>query len=218
MAAGYALGVVYSWDADRRRKFLLSLGLTATALFIAVRATNIYGDPSPWTNKTDFVETQKAQVASGQAPPGRTVAEPQLSDAAFSFLSFLNTTKYPPSLLFLLMTVGPGLIVLALSDKIGGTPFWQKIPIVFGGVPMFYYILQWIWAHGFAVVLSLAAGKDVGYYFNALSPDMKLPEDNGFSLPVVYLVWIAGLIVTYPLCYWYGNLKRRKKYWILSYL
>lgn len=218
MAAGYALGVVYSWDPERRKKFLLWLGILATLLFVAVRATNIYGDPSPWTNKTEFVEAQKAQAASAQAPPGRTVEEPQLSDGAFSILSFLNTTKYPPSLLFLLMTIGPGLIVLALADGISGQRVWQKIPIVFGRVPMFYYILQWIWAHGFAVLLSVIAGKDISYYFNALSPDMKLPEDNGFSLPIVYLVWIAGLVVIYPLCYWYGNLKQRNKHWLLSYL
>jgi uncharacterized membrane protein len=213
MAAGYALGVVYGWDTARRKRLLLTLGIVATVLFVAVRATNLYGDRNLWTSKTEFVERQNALPT-----PIVPSSEPSLSEPGFSILSFLNTTKYPPSLLFLLMTLGPGLIVLALSDGISGKPFWQKIPIVFGAVPMFYYILQWIWAHGFALILSLIAGKDVGYYFNALSPDLKLPEDNGFSLPVVYLVWFAGLVATYPLCYWYGNLKRRRKYWLLSYL
>jgi uncharacterized membrane protein len=218
MAAGYALGVVYSWDAERRRKFLLYLGLAATTLFIAVRASNLYGEPSLWTNEAEFVAAQKARAESGQAPPGQTVEQPQLSEPAFSVLSFLNTTKYPPSLLYLLMTIGPGLIILSLADGIGGEPLWQKIPIIFGRVPMFFYILQWMWAHGAAVLLSLIAGKDVGYYFNALAPDMVVPPENGFSLPVVYVMWILGLAVIFPLCYWYGNYKRRNKHWLLSYL
>jgi uncharacterized membrane protein len=218
MAAGYALGVVYSWDAARRKSLLLTLGIIATVLFVAVRASNYYGDPVRWSTEDAFVEFQKARVESGPQPPGRTFQQPEMTEPAFSIVSFLNTTKYPPSLIFLLMTLGPGLIVLGLADDVSGEPFWQRIPIVFGRVPMFYYLLQWAWAHGFAVLLSLLAGKEIGYYFNALSPDLKLPEDNGFSLPVVYLVWILGLVAIYPLCYWYGNLKRRKKHWLLSYL
>jgi len=218
MAAGYALGVVYEWDADRRRKLLLGMGVAAIALFIAVRTTNLYGDPSQWTNQAAFTERQKAAAQSGQLPPGRATETPQLSEPAFSILSFLNTTKYPPSLLFLLMTLGPGLIILSLADGIGGEPFLQKIPIVFGGVPMFFYILQWIWAHGFGVLLSLIAGKEIGYFFNALSPQLQLPPDNGFSLPVVYFAWILGLAIIFPFCYWYGNYKRRNKHWLLSYL
>ena len=116
------------------------------------------------------------------------------------------------------MTLGPGLIILSLADGIGGEPFLQKIPIVFGGVPMFFYILQWIWAHGFGVLLSLIAGKEIGYFFNALSPQLQLPPDNGFSLPVVYFAWILGLAIIFPFCYWYGNYKRRNKHWLLSYL
>ncbi len=92
------------------------------------------------------------------------------------------------------------------------------MPIVFGRVPMFFYILQWIWAHGFALVLSLVAGKDIAYYFNPLSPQIQLPADNGFSLPVVYFAWIGGLVIIYPFCYWYGNYKRKNKHWLLSYL
>jgi uncharacterized membrane protein len=218
MAAGYALGAVYNWDGERRRKWLLSIGVVATVLFVGIRATNLYGDPSVWMNRSAFTDQQMAAAEAGQLPPGRTVETPQPEEPAFSILSFLNTTKYPPSLLFLLMTLGPGLMVLALAEGISGVPFWQKIPIVFGRVPMFFYILQWIWAHSAGVILSLLAGKDVGYYFNALSPDMKLPPDNGFSLPVVYVVWIAGLVAIYPLCYWYGEYKRRTKHWALSYL
>lgn len=218
MAAGYALGAVYGWEPERRRKLLLTLGIVATVLFVGFRATNFYGDPQRWSGKAQFLENVTKRFEAGQLDPGVTVPTPKLEEPAFSILSFLNTTKYPPSLLFLLMTLGPGLIILALTDGISGRAIWQKIAIVFGRVPMFFYILQWISAHCFGIVLSLIAGKDVGYYFNALSPQLQMPPDNGFSLPVVYFAWIAGLVIVYRLCLWYGNFKRRNRHWLLSYL
>jgi hypothetical protein len=141
-----------------------------------------------------------------------------MSEPEFTIVSFFNTSKYPPSLLFLLMTLGPALIVLALTDGISGRPVWQWVAIVFGRVPLFFYILQWVSAHLFGLGLSLLAGKDMRHFFETLGPQMKLPEDNGFSLPVVYFAWIAGLVIIFPLCLWYGNYKRRSKNWLLSYL
>jgi uncharacterized membrane protein len=218
MAAGYALGAVYSWDAPRRRRFLLWLGILATVFFFVIRTSNLYGDPSQWKSKERFLADVTQRFEAGELDPGVTVPTPPMSEPAFTIVSFLNTTKYPPSLLFLLMTLGPGLIILALSDGISGERWWQKISIVFGRVPLFFYILQWLSAHLFGIVLSLIAGKEIGYYFNALAPDMQLPPDNGFSLPVVYFAWVAGLVLIYPLCLWYGNFKRRNKHWLLSYL
>ena len=192
MAAGYAVGSVYSWDADLRRKLLLRLGIRCTALFVIVRLINIYGDPAPW---------------SIQASTSTTI------------LSFFNVTKYPPSLLFLLMTLGPALVVLALTDGIDGKSIWQRVCIIFGKVPMFYYLLQWLAAHGFAVVLTYLAGKDPGYLFLALF-DMaqEAPPGHGFPLWVVYIVWITGLVVLFPLCLYYGRLKNRSRHWLFSYL
>jgi hypothetical protein len=218
MAAGYALGAVYSWDAGRRRKWLLIMGAVATLLFVGVRLSNYYGDPNPLTTRTEFVEKRNARAEAGELGPNPNLAAPQLSEPEFTIVSFFNTTKYPPSLLFLLMTLGPGLIVLALTDGINGQAVWQKIAIVFGRVPLFFYILQWISAHLFGIGLSLVAGKEVGYFFETLGPNMQLPPDNGFSLPVVYFAWIAGLVIIFPFCYWYGNYKRRSKNWLLSYL
>jgi uncharacterized membrane protein len=218
MAAGYALGVVYSWDAERRRKLLLAVGIAGTVLFVAIRATNFYGDPSPWKGKEQFLADITKRAEAGELAPGVTVPTPQLSAPEFSVVSFLNTTKYPPSLLFLLMTLGPALIVLALTDGVSGEPLWQKISIVFGRVPLFFYILQWISAHLFGIALSLIAGKDIEYLFQTLGPQMQPPPDYGFSLPVVYFAWIAGLVIIYPLCVWYGHYKRRSRHWLLSYL
>lgn len=192
MMAGFALGKVFDWSGDRRRRVLLWLGVAATVLFFAIRAINVYGDPFPWQ-------------------PFETTTQ--------TVLSFFNVNKYPPSLLFLLMTLGPGLIGLALSDCIDGAAVWQRICIVFGRVPMFYYLLQWAWAHGAGVILAYLAGIDTTYLFmNPVNGAPAAPPDHGFSLPVVYAVWIVGLIVVYPLCLWWGNLKARNKHWALSYL
>ncbi len=110
------------------------------------------------------------------------------------------------------MTLGPALILLALTDAIDAGAIWQRVAITFGRVPMFFYLLQWYTAHGVAILLSLATGKAVGYLFlNFPDNGMQAPPDHGFSLWVVYAAWIAGLVFLYPLCLWYGNYKRRKQ-------
>jgi uncharacterized membrane protein len=192
MAVGFAFGSVYGWEPERRRKWLLTAGAVVIAVFILLRGINIYGDPSPW---------------AWQSSP------------VFTALSFLNTTKYPPSLLFLLMTLGPALIVLGLTDKIDGKKLWQRIAITYGRVPMFYYILQWFVAHGAGVLLGYLAGVDVSYLFKSiLEMAQTAPQNHGFPLWVVWVVWISGVALLYAPCYWWGNLKRRNKHWVLSYL
>jgi len=192
MALGYAVGTIYLWDTTSRRKWFLAVGIATTVLFFAIRATNVYGDPALW-------KIQDTPV--------------------FTLLSILNTTKYPPSLLFLMMTLGPAMIVLALTDRIDGKAVWQRISITFGRVPMFYYLLQFPLAHAMGIVLSLAAGKDIAYLFmNFPGNSEAAPPGYGFSLWVVYAAWIAGSIILYPLCLWWSKLKQRNKHWALSYL
>ncbi len=191
MAAGWAFGSIYTWEADRRRKVLYGVGVAAT-IIIVLRFSNLYGDPVPWSVQ---------------------------SSTPFTILSFLNTTKYPPSLLYLLMTLGPSLILLAATDGIDGKAIWQRIAITFGRVPLFFYILQWFTAHSAGVVLSLITGKSISYFFmNFGENGQAAPQDYGFSLPVVYAAWIGGLVILFPLCYWYGEYKRKNKHWLLSYL
>jgi uncharacterized membrane protein len=192
MMAGYAFGTVYGWDADRRRKILFGVGLFLSAMFVAIRAINLYGDPVPWA----------AQV-----------------DPSATLLSFMNTTKYPPSLLFLLMTLGPAIVVLGLTDRIDGNAVWQRVCITFGRVPMFYYILQWAMAHSMGILLAYFAGKGIGYLFlNILDMGQSAPEGYGSPLWVTYVAWIAGLVILYPLCRWWERVKRENKHWALSYL
>jgi len=189
MAAGFAFGTIYSWEAERRRKWLLAFSGAATVLFIVLRLINIYGDPTPWAVQ----DTQ-----------------------AFTFLSFLNTTKYGPSLLFLLMTIGPSMLVLYVADSFDGKALWQRIAITFGRVPLFFYLQQFFVAHLMGILLAILAGKDVSYFF---ATDIAAPPpDHGFSLVVTYAAWIAGLIILYPGCAWYSSFKKRNKHWLLSYL
>ncbi len=191
MAVGFAFGAIFGLNPDIRRRYLLLIGGVVVALFVIVRFMNVYGDPSPW---------------SPQENPW------------FTLLSFLNTSKYPPSLLFLMMTLGPAILVLALTDRIDGKAIWQKIGITYGRVPMFYYILQWFVAHGAGVLLAIVAGKDYHYLLENPIANIQVPPGSGFSLITTYIVWLTGVAILYPLCWWYGEYKRRHRSWWLSYL
>jgi uncharacterized membrane protein len=190
-AAGYGLGQIYSWPAERRRTFLLRLGFGLSVGFIVLRAINIYGDPQRWA-------TQKSAV--------------------FTVLSFLNTTKYPPSLLYLLMTLGPALLFLWAVDA--GTPRWLQPALTIGNVPMFYYLLHIPLIHLIAIVVCYARYGHVYWMFE--SPTMgefpvTPPPGWGYSLPVVYLVWAVVVLTLYPLCRWFAGLKQRRNDAWLSY-
>ena len=192
MAAGFALGAVYAWEAELRRRFLFVLGCVLLGLFIVIRAINVYGDPQAWT-------TQPTTI--------------------FTVLSFLNTTKYPPSLLFLLMTLGAALLILAYADDVKRESLLNRIIITFGRVPLFYFILQMFAAHGFGVLLGFLAGKSTSYFFlNFPDSATAAPPDAGFDLWLVYAVWLFGLFVLYPLCFWYGRIKQRRRGFPFSYL
>lgn len=191
-AVGYGLGQVYRWEPARRRTFLLRLGIALSAAFLVLRGVNVYGDPVRWT-------AQKS--------------------AALTVLSFLNVNKYPPSLLFLLMTIGPGMLLLWAVD--GRTPRFLRPAIVYGSVPMFYYILHAFLLHALAAIICFARYRHVHWMFESPRVDLypvTPPPGWGFSLPVVYLIWIAVVIALYPLCLWYAGVRRRSNNPWLSYL
>jgi uncharacterized membrane protein len=191
MAAGYAFGTLYDLDAQRRRRLLLIIGGVATALFIVLRAIDVYGDPA-----------------------GRSTE----NSAVFTFLSFLNTTKYPPSLLFLLMTLGPSILALAAFERGRGGGWWREFFVTFGRVPLFFYLLQWPTAHLISLLLHLAFGKPTAWLFQTPIDWINGLPPKGFNLGVVYLCWIGGVLLLYPLCKWFADVKQRRKEWWLSYL
>lgn len=203
MAAGYAFGALYLLDAQRRRRILIIMGGVATGLFIILRSSNLYGDPSQWSPQTSTV---------------------------FTVLSFLNTTKYPPSLLFLLMTLGPAMFALAWFESnqnastdpgLARQPLKVKIRnafITFGRVPLFFYLLQWPTAHFLSILLHLAAGKPIRWMFGSQIGSSGPPPGSGFNLAVVYGCWIVGVVLLYPLCKWFAELKQRRSDRWLSYL
>lgn len=190
--AGYGLGAIYRWDADRRRAVLLRLGLGLTAAFVVLRVMNVYGDPVPW---------------SGQRSP------------LFTALSFLNTNKYPPSLLFLLMTLGPALLLLRWVDA--RTPRLLTPAQVIGKVPLFYFLAHFLIIHVLAVIVCYLRYGDAHWMFE--SPTLgqfPITQPPGWpaSLPVVYLVWMGVVAATYPLCRWFAGVKQRRREWWVSYL
>ncbi len=190
-AVGYALGQIYSWPSERRRHFLLCLGLGLTAAFCVLRAINHYGDPVPWS-------TQRSAV--------------------FTALSFLNTTKYPPSLFFLLMTLGPAILFLRAVDS--GTPRWLYPALIFGKVPMFDYLLHIPLIHTLALIVCYARYGQVHWMFE--SPGLGQfpvtpPPGWGYSLPFIYLIWGIVVVTLVPLCRWFAGVRQRRNNAWLSY-
>ena len=191
-AAGYGLGQIYSWPAERRKVLLLRLGIALTAAFVVLRGINFYGDPNRWS-------VQKS--------------------AAFTVVSLLNTTKYPPSLLFLLMTLGPAMLFLRAVDS--GTPGILRPALTIGKVPMFYYVLHVPLIHLIAILVCYARYGHVYWMFR--SPDLSRfpvtpPPGWGLSLPGLYLVWAVVVCLLYPLCRWFAGVKQRSSEPWLSYL
>jgi uncharacterized membrane protein len=195
MALGFCLGPIFSKSDGQRQRFFIGLGAGMTIAFVTVRALNVYGDPSPWS--------------------------PQPS-AMFTLLSFLNTTKYPPSLSFLLMTLGPALLLLGAFDTLS---FARSNPlIVFGRVPLFYFVLHFYAAHAAAVLLAVFnyGGAAWSFMFQPVpsmgAPQSAFPPQFGYDLWVTYAAWSAIVASLYPLCAWFARYKEQHRSWWTSYL
>jgi uncharacterized membrane protein len=182
MAAGYGFEALLLRDAAVRRKWLLGLGIGLCLGFVLLRAANDYGDPDPWSRQ---------------------------DNGLFTVLSFLNCHKYPPSLLFLLMTLGPALLLLAWFER---APYLPGRPLlIFGRVPMFYYLIH------IPLVHALQVAALVMRYGPAILDAQQLPEDCGYTLPVVYAIWLGVVLALYPICRWFAGVKRRHRAAWLSY-
>lgn len=191
-AIGYTLGQLYALDAVRRRAWLLGLGIGSCAAFVLLRLANAYGDPAPWS--------------------------PQQSPL-WTIMSFLDTTKYPPSLLFLLMTLGPAVLLLRAFD--GRTPATVRPALIIGKVPLFFYVLHFFLIHLLAVAASWLRFGKIDEVFR--SPDLShfpfsAPSGWDVGLPAIYLLWLLVVLALFPLCHWYAGVKRRRSDWWLGYL
>jgi uncharacterized membrane protein len=191
MAIGYCLGPLLRQPPERRRRILVILGVLGVAAFLVLRFANGYGDPQPW---------------SAQPNPIYTV------------LAFLRVRKYPPSLDFLLMTLGPSLVAFAWLERARG---WLAMAIVtVGRVPLFFYVVHIYVAHALAVATAYAQGGTAAFLLSnhGVTPTTTYPEWYGFGLPGVYAMWLVIVAVLYPVCRACAAVKARRHDWWLSYL
>lgn len=188
MAAGYLLGYAYRADTKTRRRWLVVAGTALTAAFVVLRATNLYGDPRPWSQQASVLMT---------------------------VCSFLNCTKYPPSLCFLLMTLGPSLLFLGLVE--GRTSRLARPILTFGRVPLFFFVVHLYVLHILAIAVALVFGQPAGWLTQGAML-IDRPAGYGHGLPFVYAAWAAVVLALYPACRWYADVKRRSSSVFLSYL
>jgi uncharacterized membrane protein len=214
MAAGYGFGSLFLLERPVRRRWFLIIGLSMTLAFVVLRVSRGYGDQNHWPTPNAADEQAWQQQIEAR---NRPVPERQMSDAAFTFCSFLNCSKYPPSLLYLLMTLGPAIAALALFDRELGPV--GRFFVVYGRVPLFYYLLHLPLIHGLLVLSDYVRYGFSPYLSQSCFVDPKdRPADYGYSLPVVYLIWIGVVLMLYPICRWYADFKRRHRSAWLSYL
>lgn len=191
MMLGYCFGRLYtSYHGEQRKKTLIWLSVGLILFFIGLRISNAYGDNQLWSTQKNFL---------------------------YSLFSFIDTDKYPPSLLYLCMTLGPAILFLAL---VKGKNSLTKFITVFGRVPFFYYVIHFYFLHLVASICFLARGHTLAEGFTNYPGSLikfNIPGE-GYSLWVVYLVWFCTILVLYPLCKWYSEYKRTHDKWWLSYI
>ena len=198
VALGFALGPLFRATPEGRRRWLIAGGIGMLLLFAVLRIINVYGDPVPWSRQPS---------------------------ALFTFLSFINVSKYPASPDFLLLTLGMVFLLLAGFDRMSDSWIARLSFVqVFGRVPLFFYILHFYLAHLLATGLTFLTYGAPALRFALLplpsmgGPAQAFPKDFGYDLSVVYLVWLVVLAMSYPLCRRYADYKRRGGSWWLSYL
>ena len=186
MSLGYCVGAQFELAPQQRTQRFIYFGAASLTVFVLLRTTNLYGDPADWSLQSTTLHT---------------------------LLSFVDVQKYPPSLQYLLLTLGTAFLLLATLESARSK--FSEVLRTFGRVPLFFYVLHIALAHLAAGIIALATG-----YGTALLSDdfMSIPEQWGFGLPVVYLAWLLVVATLYPACRWFAAVKRRRDDWWLSYL
>jgi uncharacterized membrane protein len=190
VAAGYGFGEVIRLKPERRWRVMAVTGVAMTVAFLVLRASGVYGDASPWT--------------TGRTP-------------LLTALSFINCTKQPPSLLFVLMTLGPVIAAMGVVDRVGIRGPVGRGLVTLGRVPLFYFLVHFYLIHGLAVVLGLMRGFPVGWMFSPAALG-RPPEGWPLSLPGIYVAWVAVVAVMFLPCRWFAGVKARHPGGWLSYL
>jgi uncharacterized membrane protein len=199
MAAGYVFGAFYLWDQTKRKRAMAMLGIAMIVAFVFLRATSLYGNPP---------------VGLGGVSQGDWHIQPT---AEKSVILFLDVEKYPPSLQFLLMTLGPGILLLAWLDGKHVSGVFKPL-LVFGRVPMFYYVLHLYVIHLLAVLMAVLFHQPTDWLFHGAFMRSNIPDGYGHGLPFIYLMWLTVLVILYFPCRWFMEVKQRRKDWWLSYL
>ena len=186
MLVGFAAGRLFEPPTSARKQIFLKIGLAALALFIIVRSANVYGDSSQWARQKDLL---------------------------FTVLSFINVTKYPPSLVFCLLTLGVMFLLLSLVEGVQNK--FTQITTVYGKVPLFYFLIHWYILHPLMFLIVFLQG----YKYSDLVFGTNLGRPKGISgvnLWYIYLIWVLVVIALYPVCKWYGNYKEshKEKKWL----
>jgi uncharacterized membrane protein len=191
MLLGFGVAGVFELTPARRTRILLAAGAAVTAGFCLLRASGAYGDPNPW-----------------QLQPGGTTA---------TVIDFLNLSKYPPSLLFLMMTLGPAAMLCTVADWIsdGALGAVKGALITFGRAPFAFYVAHLYLLHLASVLLGVLQGFSLQ---QMMTSSRFYPREFGVGLPTVYLVWAVAVLLLYPLCRWVGAVKARRRDWWLSYV
>jgi uncharacterized membrane protein len=187
MLLGCGISEVFERPARQRNATLLKAGLALTAAFVVLRAIGAYGDPNPWQWQ------ERGLIATK--------------------MDFLNTTKYPPSLDFLLMTLGPAAMLCAVTDRMAGGI--KDALVIFGRVPFAFYVAHVALIHTLSVLLGVAQGFRPG---DMMTIFLFYPSGYGVPLPAVYVVWAIVIAMLYPFCRWMASLKARRRDWWLSYV
>ena len=210
MMAGYAFGAVMTMPQQRRRSICLKLGAALTLAFILLRALDVYGDPRPWRAQ---IAASRSVTSATQTP---TTSTPR--PAVPPLLAFLNTTKYPASLSFLLMTLGPMFLLLGISESLHGKV--SDIVTTYGRVPMFYYLLHIPLIHFAACTVSLIREGHINAWLFANHPlaPGRPPQGYTWSLGLLYLVYAICVVALYFPCKWFAKQRTKRPSRLLSYL
>jgi uncharacterized membrane protein len=199
MAAGYVFGALYKRDQRERRRIMAMLGIAMVVAFVFLRATNLYGNPP---------------VGLGGVSQGDWHIQ---STFEKSLILFLDVEKYPPSLQFLLMTLGPSILLLGWLDGKTVSGIFKPL-LVFGRVPMFFYVLHLYVIHLLAILMATLFHQPVDWLFHGAFMTNDIPDGYGHGLPFIYLMWLTVLVILYFPCRWFMGIKQRRSNWWLSYL